>query len=426
MGHLWENVTLAISGLKSNKMRALLTMLGIIIGIGSVIAIVTVGDALTNSVTSSMQSLGATNIMVAIQEKTMDGSGVSMSFDMPLTPGADDLITDEMLENFMTVYGNDVDAISLSESVGAGVARDSRKYANLTVTGVNSGYSQANNIEMTEGRFINERDVAGSKNVCVVSDWLVNALFSNNTDPLGQEIKVSLGQRIETYTIVGIYHYSDSIFKMMGGTSSEKDTRTGFYIPVSTAKKLSSADAGYSMIIVMASVNSNNEQLTKDLKTFFSSYYENNPRFTAMTINMETMVSRMSDVLGTLSIAVAVIAAISLLVGGIGVMNIMLVSVTERTREIGTRKALGARNSYIRLQFIVEAVIICCIGGILGIGVGIGLGSFGAMLLGYPASPSFPVIVIAVGFSMLIGIFFGYYPANKAAKLDPIDALRYE
>jgi putative ABC transport system permease protein len=138
------------------------------------------------------------------------------------------------------------------------------------------------------------------------------------------------------------------------------------------------------------------------------------------------MIDRMTEMLGTLSIAVAVIAAISLLVGGIGVMNIMLVSVTERTREIGTRKALGARNSYIRVQFVVEAIIICVIGGILGIAVGLGLGFLGSSLLGYPADASLSVIAIAVLFSMLIGVFFGYYPANKAARLDPIEALRYE
>ena len=138
------------------------------------------------------------------------------------------------------------------------------------------------------------------------------------------------------------------------------------------------------------------------------------------------MTESMSDMIGTVSIAISFIAGISLLVGGIGVMNIMLVSITERTREIGTRKALGAKNSSIRFQFIIESMILCLIGGILGIFVGFLLGVIAASILGYSAAVPVAAIIVAVGFSMVIGIFFGYYPANKAARMDPIEALRYE
>lgn len=141
---------------------------------------------------------------------------------------------------------------------------------------------------------------------------------------------------------------------------------------------------------------------------------------------MESMTESMSDMIGTVSIAISFIAGISLLVGGIGVMNIMLVSITERTREIGTRKALGAKNSSIRFQFIIESMILCLIGGILGIFVGFLLGAIAASILGYSAAVPVAAIIVAVGFSMVIGIFFGYYPANKAARMDPIEALRYE
>jgi len=185
-------------------------------------------------------------------------------------------------------------------------------------------------------------------------------------------------------------------------------------------------EAGYQSITIMAGTDVDSAKFTEETKNFFNTFYKNNTKYEIGAMSMEAMMSTMTDMLGIISIAVAVIAGISLLVGGIGVMNIMLVSVTERTKEIGTRKALGARNSAIRTQFIVEAVIICAIGGIIGILIGVGLGYIGSILLGSPAFPSIIIILIAVLFSMIIGVFFGYYPANKAAKLDPIEALRYE
>ena len=164
----------------------------------------------------------------------------------------------------------------------------------------------------------------------------------------------------------------------------------------------------------------------QELEAFFLSYYAANEDYEIAATTMESMTESMNDMIQTVSAAIAFIAGISLLVGGIGVMNIMLVSITERTREIGTRKALGAKNSFIRLQFIIESMILCLVGGCLGILLGFGLGAVAATMLGYSASAPVAAILIAVGFSMTIGLFFGYYPANKAAKLDPIEALRYE
>ena len=213
---------------------------------------------------------------------------------------------------------------------------------------------------------------------------------------------------------------------MMGAAASDADITTDLFIPIQTEWKLTGTIEGYYYINVMTKQGTDSRALAQDFQDYFNRFYTRNQDFQIMAISLDSVIDQYASMMGTVQVAIAVIAAISLLVGGIGVMNIMLVSVTERTREIGTRKALGAKNSAIRMQFIVESVIICLIGGIIGIIFGMLLGYAGASLLGFPAHPSVDAILIAVCFSMAIGVFFGYYPANKAAKLDPIEALRYE
>ena len=208
--------------------------------------------------------------------------------------------------------------------------------------------------------------------------------------------------------------------------ASDADITTDLFIPIQTEWKLTGTIEGYYYINVMTKQGTDSRALAQDFQDYFNRFYTRNQDFQIMAISLDSVIDQYASMMGTVPVAIAVIAAISLLVGGIGVMNIMLVSVTERTREIGTRKALGAKNSAIRMQFIVESVIICLIGGIIGIIFGMLLGYAGASLLGFPAHPSVDAILIAVCFSMAIGVFFGYYPANKAAKLDPIEALRYE
>lgn len=422
MTQLYENILLAISGLRANKMRALLTMLGIIIGIGSVIGIVMVGDSMTNSMTSSLQEMGANTVQISLQQRESE-NGTSYSVYMD----EEDYINDEMIESFLQDYGDVVESVSLQESMGSGRVTEGHRYANVSISGVNSGYQSANHLTMLGGRFIGDKDNKGVKNVAVVSDRLVNNMFGQGQNPLGKEIKVNCGKEQYTFTIIGVYQYEqNAIMAMMGAAASDADITTDLFIPIQTEWKLTGTIEGYYYINVMTKQGTDSRALAQDFQDYFNRFYTRNQDFQIMAISLDSVIDQYASMMGTVQVAIAVIAAISLLVGGIGVMNIMLVSVTERTREIGTRKALGAKNSAIRMQFIVESVIICLIGGIIGIIFGMLLGYAGASLLGFPAHPSVDAILIAVCFSMAIGVFFGYYPANKAAKLDPIEALRYE
>lgn len=420
--NIQQAVKMAWKSIWGKKGRSALTMLGIIIGIGSVIGIVMVGDSMTNSMTSSLQEMGANTVQISLQQRESE-NGTSYSVYMD----EEDYINDEMIEAFLQDYGDVVESVSLQESMGSGRVTEGHRYANVSISGVNSGYQSANHLTMLGGRFIGDKDNKGVKNVAVVSDRLVNNMFGQGQNPLGKEIKVNCGKEQYTFTIIGVYQYEqNAMMAMMGAAASDADITTDLFIPIQTEWKLTGTIEGYYYINVMTKQGTDSRALAQDFQDYFNRFYTRNQDFQIMAISLDSVIDQYASMMGTVQVAIAVIAAISLLVGGIGVMNIMLVSVTERTREIGTRKALGAKNSAIRMQFIVESVIICLIGGIIGIIFGMLLGYAGASLLGFPAHPSVDAILIAVCFSMAIGVFFGYYPANKAAKLDPIEALRYE
>lgn len=417
-----DNIRMAFASLWANKMRALLTMLGIIIGIGSVIAIVTVGDSLSGSLTDSLQSFGVGNITVSLQQKSESGSaGDAVRMFSMAQPSEEDLITDAMLEEYSAAYGENIYAISLENSLGAGTVGGGEDTATVQVTGVNAQYADANELDLLCGRFVKDSD--SERQLAVVSDLACQTLFGRaDASVLGQSFQVTVGGKLLTFYVAGVYEYDDSGYFSMTG----EDPVTEMYIPLAAAQKLGEADEGFQNFTVVAASGTDTAAFLEETEAFFSSFYTRNESWTVTATSMESLIEEMTSMLNTVKLAISAIAAISLLVGGIGVMNIMLVSITERTREIGTRKALGARCSDIRLQFITEAVVICLVGGALGVALGVGLGSVGASLLGYAAKPSPSAILVAVGFSMAIGVFFGYYPANKAAKLDPIDALRYE
>ena len=422
-----ESLHLAMAGLRSNKMRAVLTMLGIIIGIGAVIGILTVGDGLSGSITSTMSGLGASSITVSLQQKDSNSSSGTMGSRMGggAVPSANDLITEAMIEKMRDKFDGQITAVSLSETVGSGQAKDGRLYANLSVTGINLDYFSVNETDMLDGRMLREKDLTENRMVCVVSDKLVNNMFDGDSEAaLGSELTVDLNNDTKRFRIVGVYEYEASAFSV--STDSERDVTTPMYIPLSTAKELTGNTDGFSSFTVRAADGEDGAALADDLAEYLNRYYRRNEDYSVTAMSMDSIIETMSDMMDTLSIAISVIAAISLLVGGIGVMNIMLVSVTERTREIGTRKALGATNANIRLQFVVESALICLVGGVIGIILGALIGYGGSSLLGAAALPSIGSVTLAVGFSLAVGVFFGYYPASKAAKMDPIEALRYE
>lgn len=448
-----ENVTLAIASLRANKMRALLTMLGIIIGITSVIAIVTIGNAMTASVNSNLSSFGTNNITVMIREKTekqrsfslLGPAGGVVSGDRMASGGAPpsggpgssrggsgnrsepedtDLISNDLIHKIKTAFPSEIAGVSLTESGGSATAKEGDLYANISITGTNADYQLANDLTILKGRFLSEKDLTNYRNVAVVSDKFVENMFPDGTDPLSEVVKVYKNNSIELYTIVGVYEYKQSTMGMTT-TASDTDISSDIYIPVSLVK-LDSTQKNYQRVTVIASSGTDVPSFTTQLTNYLNDVYKNNTVWGPSVNSMEEALSSITSVLSTISLAIAFIAGISLLVGGIGVMNIMLVSVTERTREIGTRKALGAKNFHIQFQFVTEAVIISGIGGIIGITLGTIIGNIVSVVLKAHVTVSIPVILISVLFSMAIGVFFGFYPANKAAKLDPIEALRYE
>ena len=427
---------MALASVRSNKMRSLLTMLGIIIGIAAVIAIVTVGNSMTGTVTDSMSGMGVSNITVSLTQKDSDDTsgtaqGVTLRRFMDSTPAADDLISQEMIDDFMADFPDQVNRIELSQEVGNGtIAKygDPNTTIRTTVSGANADslLAKEEDTPILAGRWLDNEKDAG-RYVAVVSEKFVEqAIGGSNTDAIGKSFTLTINKNLYTFYITGVYEYTEDVYASMFGATDDDQIQTNVYIPLDVAKSIAGADAGYQTITVVAGNGVDVSSFVGTVGSYFASYYTYNDTWTASASSISSLVESMTDMLSTLSLGISAIAAISLLVGGIGDMNIMMVSVTERTREIGTRKALGAPGSAIRMQFITESVILCMIGGVIGVVLGIALGAALSSVVGMTAKPSIASIVVAVGFSMAIGVFFGYYPANKAAKLNPIDALRYE
>ncbi|MDD3205211.1 MAG: ABC transporter permease [Lachnospiraceae bacterium] len=414
-----ENIELALAGLRANKMRSFLTMLGILIGISSVIAIIMVGDAMNGSVMSSMGDLGVNNISVYITQKNYNELE---EYKMKNR----DYVQTEMLEKLKFQFQEEIEDIALKKSLGANKVVNKRRYANISMVGVNQGFMKSKNLTMLAGEKFQIKDQNDAKNIVLVSDKFVYNVFQEAPQKvLGRTIEIVKDGKYYSYTISGVYKYTNTGYEDVN--IPKKEMRTDCYIPLQTALLQSREEEKYEEFDVIARKGVDTGKLAGNIQSFMNqSYYKDNEKIAISAESMEIMVKQMSGMMKSIQLAIAGIGAISLLVGGIGVMNIMIVSITERTREIGTRKALGATNQCIRLQFLVEAIVICMIGGFIGVILGIGIGEIVTKIMGYTGKISIGSIALCVLFSMVFGVFFGYYPANRAAKLNPIEALRYE
>ena len=405
-----QSFRLALKSLMTSKMRALLTMLGILIGVGAVIVITSLGNGMQNMMNEQCEKLGANLVQVQL---FMYG-GDSRSVD-----------PDDMYE-LVDKYPQYISGVTPYVSAQLAVRQGSEDFERTSIYGVGETFLNERGATMSgqnlgKGRFISYIDAARYQNVCVIGAYLEEEAFQG--DALGKQL--SIGG--EHFTVIGVLEKNSDM--------SEGSGDDIIYLPYTTALRLSgSADAS---IYMFTSTSKDTAATAKGIienrlyKTFQSSDY-----YFVMT--SAEMMDAMNAMMGTMMAVLVAIAAISLLVGGIGIMNIMLVSVTERTREIGIRKSLGAKRKDIRGQFSIEAGTTSAIGGVLGILVGIGLASLAGSLIGgmmtssmgggstFSAVPNLSSVAVAFGVSVGIGILFGYLPAKKAAALNPIDALRYE
>ncbi|KFE36461.1 ABC transporter permease [Thioclava atlantica] len=400
---LWETVRLALTAIRRNVLRSFLTVLGVVIGVAAVIAMLTIGQGSSEQVSADVSALGA-NVLVL-------RSGTS-----GMGPGARDTAPALKLSDYQALQ----DLGSLSAVAPTVSTAQTAVYGNAnrttSIIGTTSDYLAVGGWEIARGRGFTRAEDRSGANLCIIGETVRTALFGA-TDPIGEKIRV----KSISCEVIGL-------LSAKGAGSFGQDQDDLILMPIRTVQRRLLGDQDVASISVQVARNVSVSRATSDIEGLMR-----DRRRIAIgeeddfsVFDMRELASMLNSVNAVLTGLLSSVAAVSLLVGGIGIMNIMLVSVTERTREIGIRLAVGAQARQVLMQFLVEAVVLSVLGGVIGILCGLALAYVGAQIMAIPFSPSLGVIALAFGFSALVGMVFGYFPARAAARLDPIEALRYQ
>ena len=390
-----ENIKIALVSMINNKLRTLLSLLGIIIGVGSVIAILNLGKSASSSMTDSMGQTGMNIVSLYVTPSDADSKIFTKEFAR------------EIKRNVKEI--KDIFPVMQAQTR----VRYLQEFKYSTIQGVTSEYFEANESTIAYGEYFTAQDNLQNNQKVVLGSSIAEDLFPAG-NAVGETISIFRNQA-KPYLIVGVLEQQDSIF-----SSNLNDT---IFLPINTFTSRFSNRNVVDSYIIQTKSGGNALELEEKVDAYLKAKISDD---NYVLFSSATIVEMANQINGTFSIFLAAIAAISLLVGGIGIMNIMLVSVAERTREIGIRKALGASPAVIKGQFLCEAITITSLGGILGIVLGIFISYSVVKMVGWPLQFNYTAVILSLGFSMFVGVFFGWYPANKAAKLDPIEALSYE
>ena len=418
-----ESMRLAVSSLNTNKLRSLLTLLGIIIGIMAVIIIMTLGRALENDVMGGLEDAGTTTYPVLVHERPEEGEGSDdpfAGFGMAGPAQEPDGMSLEKLDDLSASFGDRIQGVDIDIS-GQGEAKTGDDSVSVGINPALAGSLDMRSLNVQYGRGITQDMLDGRRPVAVVSPELVEALFDGDSAAaLGSRFDADMDGTTSVFTIVGVLERAEKDPAFGPSAAAE------IFIPATAADRVGLDASWTSSFSVRSAADEDAEVFRADLQSYLDRQYAGNENYEAEVFDISAGLEGLTTIFRTLSTVLSAIGGISLLVGGIGVMNIMLITVTERTREIGVRKALGATQNDIRVQFIVEAMLVCLIGGIIGVILGGAIGMIASSAVLDMTWPPISAVIFALLFSLATGVFFGAYPASKAAKMQPIEALRYE